>query len=74
MFGGTMVHYQNANAQYLAPDSTATPLTIHWLVREVETSNHSSKHFGNKENYLNFLSKKFSSGIHVSIPFDIFFN
>jgi hypothetical protein len=33
MFGGTMVHYQNKNAQYLAPDSTATPLTIHWLVR-----------------------------------------
>ena len=34
MFGGTLVHYQNKNGQYLAPDSTATPLSIHWLVRD----------------------------------------
>lgn len=34
MFGGTLVHYQNKNSQYLAPDSTATPLSIHWLVSE----------------------------------------
>jgi len=34
IFGGTMVHYQNQNGQYLTPDSMSNPLSIHWLVSE----------------------------------------
>jgi hypothetical protein len=45
MFGGTLVHYQNKNGQYLAPDSTATPLSIHWLVREGDQQQFLHKQF-----------------------------
>merc|ERR1712080_112108 len=34
LFGGTMVHYQNENGQYLTPDSTSNPTTIHWIISE----------------------------------------
>lgn len=34
LFGGTLVHYQNENGQYLTPDSTSNPTTIHWIVSE----------------------------------------
>jgi len=34
IFGGTMVHYQNSNRQYLTPDSNSNPLKIHWIVSE----------------------------------------
>ena len=31
---GIMAHYQNMNAQYLAPDAQSSQLVIHWLVSE----------------------------------------
>lgn len=34
LFGGTMVYYQNANGQYLTPDSTSNPTKIHWIISE----------------------------------------
>jgi len=34
LFGGTMVHYQNENKQYLTPDSSSNPMMIHWIVSE----------------------------------------
>jgi len=34
LFGGTLVHYQNQNSQYLTPDSMSNPLTINWIISE----------------------------------------
>jgi len=34
LFGGTMVHYQNQNGQYLTPDSMSNPSSIKWIVSE----------------------------------------
>lgn len=34
LFGGSMVYYQNENGQYLTPDATSNPTTIHWIVSE----------------------------------------
>lgn len=34
LFGGTMVHYQNENRQYLTPDASSNPMSIHWIVSE----------------------------------------
>jgi len=35
LFEGTMVHYQNNKRQYLTPDSSSNPMSIHWIIGEI---------------------------------------